>query len=160
MKSLALSLTLLAVMCGQSHATGGIDCTVNDKNIALDVSGSVSRSLEMHYIEGRSTLLIKLPDIEPLAAEQNLQTKIVHSWITNDEIRFQFYADPLAGGYGISSFKDGILNLYIVTKNTGKDSEIGYLFEGMYDFSVSYVMPAESEPKVFAAQGPVSCEMY
>jgi hypothetical protein len=161
MKLFGASLVILLSMYGHGHATGGLDCSVNDESIELDVSGSLSRSLEMHYIESRGTLLIKLPGIESMATELDLQNKIVHSWITNDEIRFQFYADPLKGRDGAEGFKDGIMNLYIVTKNTGKDTDIGSAFEGTYDLSVSYVMSgAGAETKAFSAQGTVSCEMY
>jgi hypothetical protein len=143
-KAIALSLFLLGSIAGQAHATGGLDCSAKDTNLEFDMAGSVGRTIAMYYLEQQATLDIMLPEIAPKLAKQNLQGKIIHSWISADEIRFQFEIDT----------PEISLTFTVMTKNTGKDSDIGSVFEGSYDL----VMSAAS--KNLEAKGSARCELY
>jgi hypothetical protein len=143
-RSVLLSVIFLGLTVGNSYATGGLDCSANDKNLNFDMAGSVGRTIAMFYQEQRAMIEISLLGLDPKVARQNLQGKIIHSWISSDEIRFQYEIDTL----------EVSLTFTVMTKNTGRDSDIGSVFEGTYDLVMS------SDSKTFTTQGPARCELY
>jgi hypothetical protein len=143
-KPIAFSLLLLGIIAGQAQATGGLDCSAKDKNLQFEMAGSVGRTISMFYLEQQASIEIMLPSIAPKLARQNLQGKIIHSWISADEIRFQFEIDT----------PEISLTFTVMTKNTGKDSEIGSVFEGSYDLVIS------ADSKNLEAKGNSRCELY
>jgi hypothetical protein len=140
----ALIVFLLGAMVSNSHATGGLDCSASDKNVQFDIAGSVGRTIAMFYLEQQADLEILLPGIDAKLAKQDLKGKIIHSWISPDEIRFQFETDT----------PEASLTFTVMTRNIGKDSDIGPVFEGTYEF----VMSAGS--KTAEAKGAARCELY
>jgi hypothetical protein len=143
-KAIALSLFLLGTIVGQAHATGGLDCSAKDTNLQFEMAGSVGRTIAMFYLEQQASIDIMLAGIAPKLAKQNLQGKIIHSWISADEIRFQFEIDT----------PEISLTFTVMTKNTGKDSDIGSVFEGSYDLVMS------ADAKNHEAKGTARCELY
>jgi hypothetical protein len=143
-KIIALSFSFLSILAVQAHATGGLDCSVKDKNLQFEMAGSVGRSTAMVYLEQQAAIDIALTGIAPELAKQELKGKIIHSWISPDEIRFQFETDT----------PEASLTFTVMTRNIGKDSDIGPVFEGTYEF----VMSAGS--KTAEAKGAARCELY
>jgi hypothetical protein len=143
-KSVALSLFLLGTIAGQANATGGLECSAKDKNLQFDMAGSVGRTIAMFYLEQQASIDIMLPGVTPKLAKQDLRGKIIHSWISIDEIRFQFEIDT----------PEISLTFTVMTKNTGKDSDIGSVFEGTYNLVIS------TASKNLDAKGSARCELY
>jgi hypothetical protein len=143
-KSIALTLFLIGILADQGHATGGLDCTVKDKNLQFEMLGSVGRSTAMVYIEQQAAIEIFLPAIASKFTKQDLKGKIIHSWVSPDEIRFQFETDT----------PETSLTFTVMTKNIGKDSDIGPVFEGTYEFVISV------GAKTAEAKGAARCELY
>jgi hypothetical protein len=143
--------TLAAAMFGPvpAHATGGLNCDVDDANIVFSVSSAVGRGMGGPIVNLTAAADIKLKGTPADLAKIDLSKGLVHSWLEAPDVRLHFYSERAGEkphGY-----------VELVIKTVAKDDE--GTTEGDYALTVFYMEPPadKGEGATLTANGKVSC---
>jgi hypothetical protein len=157
------AIAALWLLSSEVSASGGVMCSVADKGLQFHWYGSVSRSMELRYLPGGGSLVIDVAGTDARfagmdlagtgVAKPGLADRIVHSWITQDEIRFHLLFD-------LPQEVNGTANLVLVTRNTGQRDGDSLMFEGTYELLVLYADPEKKAAyRELKSSGAAECSM-
>lgn len=145
----ALGLAALGlVMAAPAHATGTLDCSIDDAAVSFAAQTAFSHGMGGSFNNFRAVLEVKpagkgAPPFEKLELDGEA---LVHHWFHGSEVRLHLYhelPDPKAGS----------AELVIETKGKGKEAES---FAGRYVLTLTAIDAAGTE-KTRTLKGRATC---
>lgn len=150
-KTMAAGLAALA-MLGiplKASATGGLDCSISDKNLDFYYEALFSYSANSPLFQSKAEFVSKHPKtsagLQKLDAEK---LRLIQQWYEGKDLRLQFYAETQGDDVPFAAVKLSI-------KTTADEDEIGY--HGSYVFEVTPAVEAGAESETIKLEGPVAC---
>jgi hypothetical protein len=147
MRAAVSLLASLLLGVAPALATGTIDCTIADANMALDTSATVRDGPGRHFsrLDGKLQITAKAVPDDLRKLELKLDD-LTQRWLHGNELKLRLHHDR--GGDGPSAEVD----LVIEARRAGKDKTD---YTGNYVLSVSHVVAGEE--KIVTLRGRAKC---
>ena len=146
------ALVLVLVLGAPAHATGTLDCSIDDAAVSFDAQTAFSHGMGGSFNNFRAVLEVK-PDgkgaakgASPFGKVELDGEALVHHWFHGSEVRLHLYhelPDPKAGS----------AELVIETKGKGKEAES---FAGRYVLTL-IALDADGKEKTRTLKGRATC---
>lgn len=147
-----LSLILLTIAANPALASGGLNCSANEKDVSFDVSGGVTRGMGSPLFSFQGTVRIADPKVATdLAGTEFAQEHVAQYWLDGEDLRLRLYREREGG------LPHGYVELGIETKAAPGDDGEG-LYEGLFVLTVfDGVDDDNHEGVTVRREGQVSC---
>ncbi len=126
MQILAVAIGFVMATAEVAGATGGFDCQVDDENLSLFVSGTISHGLGGMILGYEAIAELKAKAVPEALRKPDLSAGLVHHWLDYPDLWLHFYAET-TGDAPYSS-------LDLILKTEATMDELTY--EGEYRLSV------------------------
>lgn len=141
--TLLLTVPAVLVLCGASDERGGLDCTIDDQNLAFSSRASFGYRGDkaLFGIKGE----LELKSTVSRLAEQKFVIKgehLIQQWFYDTDLRLQFYI-PAA---------EGSVSLALLATQSGD----GLTYQGTYDLEIT---GSDGWVKRSDGDGKVTCKM-
>ena len=130
-KNIFFTVCSLALLTSHASATGGFSCTIDDRNLKLDVSSALGSGMGAPIINLAAAAEVKLKGTPSDLVKLELSKNLVHSWMESPDLRLLFYTEREGDK------PHGYVEIVITAKYKGDEGEA----KGKYRLTVFYLEP-------------------